>query len=75
MNEVLQTNIRLEDVFHMVNGVGMGIPFRHRVHILHGKLNYVLTYDTALIKDQRYALMIRDETVNVLRMAVDKDQD
>ena len=75
LSEGLQTNIRLEDVFHVVNGSGMGVPFRHAVHILHGKLNYFLSYDTGLVKDQRHALMIRDETVNVLRMAVDIKQD
>ena len=75
LNEVLQTNIRLEDVFHVVNGRGLGVPFHQSVHILHGKLNYFLTYDTCLIPDQRHALMIRDETINVLRMAVDIHQD
>ena len=75
LNEVLQTNIRLEDVFHIVNGRGMGVAFHHTAHILHGKLNYFLTYDTSLIRDQRHALMIRDETINVLRMAVDSNQD
>lgn len=75
LNEVLQTNIRLEDVFHVINGCGMGVPFRHSVHILHGKLNYFLSYTNQLITDQRHALMIRDETINVLRMAVDAKQD
>ena len=75
LNEVFQTNIRLEDVFHVINGHGMGIPFYHSAHILHGKLNYFLAYNTDLILDQRYALGIRDETINVLRMAVDSNQD
>ena len=61
MNEVLQTNIRLEDVFHMTNCRNMGVAFHHSGHILHGKLNYILTYDTNLIKDQRHALMVRDK--------------
>ena len=74
LNEV-QHNIRLEDVFHVVNGRGLGVPFHQSVHILHGKLNYFLTYDTHLVPDQRHALMIRDETINVLRMAVDIHQD
>ena len=51
------------------------LAFHHTAHILHGKLNYFLTYDTSLIRDQRHALMIRDETINVLRMAVDSNQD
>jgi hypothetical protein len=76
LNEVaLQTNIRLEDVFHVVNGRGMGVPFQHSAHILHGKLNYFLSYDTTLVQDQRHALMVRDETINILRMAVDINQD
>ena len=75
LNEVLQTNIRLEDVFHVVNGRDVGVPFLHSVHVLHGKLNYILVYDTNLIRDQRHALMVRDETINVLRMAVDSKQD
>ena len=58
-----------------VNGRGVGLAFHHTAHILHGKLNYFLTYDTSLIRDQRHALMIRDETINVLRMAVDSNQD
>ena len=75
LNEVLQTNIRLEDVFHMANMRNMGVAFHHSGHILHGKLNYILNYDTNLIKDQRHAFMVRDETINVLRMAVDNEQD
>ena len=75
LNEVLQTNIRLEDVFHMTNWRNMGVAFHHSGHILHGKLNYILIYDTSLVKDQRHALMVRDETINILRMAVDNEQD
>ncbi len=70
-----QTHIRLEDVFHVVNVTDLGVPFRHTAHILHGKLNYIMTYDTKLVRNQRYAFMVRDEVINLLRMAVDEQQD
>ena len=70
---VTQRNIRLEDVFHLQSGQNMGSPVRHSAHILHGRLNYFLTYYSTYV-DQRVALLVRDETVNILRMASDPRQ-
>eukprot|EP00095_Tigriopus_kingsejongensis_P004248 maker-scaffold711_size108467-snap-gene-0.30 protein:Tk04248 transcript:maker-scaffold711_size108467-snap-gene-0.30-mRNA-1 annotation:"malonyl -acyl carrier protein transacylase" len=68
-----QRNIRLEDVFHMTAAQNMGSPVTHTAHILHGQLNYIMSYYTTYIH-QREALMLRDETVNILRMATDPQQ-
>lgn len=68
-----QRNIRLEDVFHTVARQNMGSPVTHTAHVLHGKLNYIMSYYTTYI-GQREALMLRDEMVNILRMATDPQQ-
>ena len=47
-----------------------GIPFCHSAHVMHGRLNLIVCYNTAYVGDQRNAFMIRDETVHILRMAV-----
>ena len=44
-----------------------------QAHILHGRLNYVLAYYTTYV-DTTQALMLRDETINILRMAVEQAQ-
>lgn len=66
-----QRNIRLEDVFHMVSAQNMGSPVTHSAHILYGKLNYILNFHTTYI-DQSQAFKIRDEVVDILRMATEK---
>ncbi|TRY78377.1 hypothetical protein TCAL_01694 [Tigriopus californicus] len=68
-----QRNIRLEDVFHTVARQNMGSPVTHTAHVLHGKLNYIMSYYTTYL-GQREALMLRDEMVNILRMATDPQQ-
>lgn len=68
-------NIRLEDVFHVVNHESMSIPFHVSAHILHGRLNFFLAYSTKYVGDQRYPFTLRDETINILRMAVDRSQE
>ena len=60
---------KLEDVFPMVSGQNMGSPVHHSCHIYQGRLQYILTYFTTYI-DTPAALMLRDETMNILRMAV-----
>ena len=64
-------NLTLEDVFYCQAAPSMGTPFTHSAHIFNGKLNYILSYHTTYIKDQRMAFMIRDEVINILRMAVE----
>ena len=64
-------DIQLEDVFHCQAAPTLGIPFYHSAHILHGKLNYILAYNTAYVQDQSMAFMVRDETIHILRMAVE----
>ena len=66
-----KVNLTLEDVFFCQAAPSMGTPFTHSSHIFNGKLNYVLSYHTSYIKDQRMAFMIRDEIINILRMAVE----
>ena len=61
--------MKLEDVFPMVAGQNMGNALGHSVHVYQGRLQYILTYYTSYT-DTSTALMIRDETMNVLRMAV-----
>jgi hypothetical protein len=51
----------------------MGSPVTHAAHVLHGRLNYVMSYHDAYV-DQTHAFMIRDETVSVLRMATEVQQ-
>ena len=65
------TNVALEDIFYCQAAPSMGTPFTHSAHIFSGKLNYILSYHTAYVKDQRMAFMIRDEIINILRMAVE----
>jgi len=69
-----KSNIRLEDVFHAVAAPNMGSPFSHSAHILHERLNYFLCYHTTYVGDQRFAFNVRDETINILRMAVEKQE-
>ena len=64
-------NMKLEDIFFCQAAPSMGTPFSHSAHIFNGKLNYILSYHTAYISDQRMAFMIRDEIINILRMAVE----
>uniref|UniRef100_A0A0K2UGZ6 Uncharacterized protein n=1 Tax=Lepeophtheirus salmonis TaxID=72036 RepID=A0A0K2UGZ6_LEPSM len=66
-------NIRLEDIFHIICAQNMGTPFTHSIHILHGRLNYFLQYYTTYV-EERIAFLLRDETLNILRMAADRDQ-
>ena len=66
-----QSNVTLEDVFYCQAAPSMGTPFTHSAHIFKGKLNYILSYHTSYVKDQRMAFMIRDEIINILRMAVE----
>ena len=68
-----QRNIRLEDVFHAVSAQDMGSPVTHSAHILHKRLNYILMYHSGYI-EQRHAFMVRDEMVNILRMATEPQQ-
>lgn len=63
--------VRLEDVIPMVAAQNMGSPFTHSAHIFQGRLNYVLAYYTSYV-DTSQALMLRDETINILRMAVEQ---
>jgi hypothetical protein len=60
-------------VFHAVSAPDMGSPVTHAAHVLHGRLNYVMSYHDAYV-DQTHAFMIRDETVSVLRMATEVQQ-
>jgi len=62
--------VKLEDVFPMVAAQNMGSPFTHSAHIYQGRLNYVLAYYTTYV-DTSQALLLRDETINILRMAVE----
>jgi len=55
----------------MVAAQNMGSPFTHSAHIFQGRLNYVLAYYTSYV-DTSQALMLRDETINILRMAVEQ---
>ena len=66
-----KVNLTLEDVFFCQAAPSMGTPFIHSAHIFNGKLSYILSYNTSYIKDQRMAFMIRDEIINILRMAVE----
>eukprot|EP00096_Caligus_rogercresseyi_P011195 TRINITY_DN4332_c0_g1_i1.p1 TRINITY_DN4332_c0_g1~~TRINITY_DN4332_c0_g1_i1.p1 ORF type:complete len:529 (-),score=144.67 TRINITY_DN4332_c0_g1_i1:527-2113(-) len=66
-------NIRLEDIFHTISAQSMGTPFTHSIHILHGKLNYFLQYYTTYVEES-VSFLLRDETLNILRMAADRDQ-
>lgn len=70
-NEQQQQQVRLEDVMVMVSAQTMGCPFSHSAHIFRGRLNYVLGYFTSYA-DTAQALMLRDETVNLLRLAIDQ---
>jgi len=66
-----EVQVRMEDVFPMVAAQNMGSPFTHSAHIYQGRLNYVLAYYTTYV-DTSQALMLRDETINILRMAVEQ---
>ena len=70
-NGASKTNVTLEDVFYCQAAPSMGTPFTHSAHIFNGKLNYILSYHTSYVKDQRMAFMIRDEIINIFRMAVE----
>ena len=70
-NSASKSNVTLEDVFYCQAAPSMGTPFTHSAHIFKGKLNYILSYHTSYVKDQRMAFMIRDEIINILRMAVE----
>jgi len=61
--------VKLEDVFPMQAGQNMGSPVHHSGHVYQGRLQYILTYYTTYV-DTSAALMLRDETMNILRMAV-----
>ena len=61
--------VKLEDVFPMVAAQNLGSPVSHTAHIYQGRLNYILGYFTTYI-DTNLALRVRDETINILRMAV-----
>ena len=66
-----KVNLTLEDVFFCQAAPSMGTPFTHSAHIFNGKLSYIFSYHTSYITDQRMAFMIRDEIINILRMAVE----
>ena len=55
----------------MVAAQNMGSPFTHSAHILYARLNYILLFHTTYI-DQSVALKVRDEVVEILRMATEK---
>lgn len=63
-------HVRLEDVLPLVAAHNMGSPFTHSAHVLNGRLNYSLAFYTTYV-DTTQALMLRDETINILRQAVD----
>lgn len=62
--------VKLEDVFPMVAAQNMGSPFSHTAHVYQGRLNYLLGYHTTYVETPQ-ALALRDETMGLLRMAVD----
>jgi len=62
--------VKLEDVFPMVAGQHMGSPFSHSAHIYQSRLNYILGYHTTYVGTPQ-ALQLRDETMAILRMAVE----
>ncbi len=66
-------NLRLEDVFHVTAAPGMGSPFTHTAHILFGRLNYILLYHTVYVGHEA-AFRVRDEVLQVLRMATEHSQ-
>ena len=70
-SNVHKQNLVLEDIFYCQAAPTMGIPFTHSAHIFNGRLNYILSYHTPYVRDQRMAFMMRDEVINILRMAVE----
>jgi len=62
--------VKLEDVFPMAAGQHMGSPFSHSAHIYQSRLNYILGYHTTYVGTPQ-ALQLRDETMAILRMAVE----
>lgn len=70
-HELPPVQVKLEDIFPMVAGQNMGSPVTHSAHIFLGRLNYILGYHTGYV-DTSLALMVRDETINILRMAVEQ---
>ena len=69
------SNLRLEDVFHMgaSSPSSPSSPLSHSAHLFRGRLNYVLTYGAAHLR-QELAFRIRDEVVDILRMATERGQ-
>ena len=61
--------VKLEDVFPMQAGQNMGSPVHHSCHLYQGRLQYILAYFTSYV-DTSSALLLRDETMNKLRMYV-----
>jgi len=61
--------VKLEDVFPMQAGQNMGSPVHHSCHLYQGRLQYILAYFTSYV-DTSSALLLRDETMNILRMYV-----
>jgi hypothetical protein len=49
----------------------MGTPVTHTAHLLHGRLNYIMSFHANYI-EERHAFLIRDEAVNLLRLAAEK---
>ncbi len=64
-------NLRLEDVFHMTSGQHLGSPASHTAHVFRGQLNYILLYHSTYLR-QEVAFRIRDEVVDILRMATER---
>ncbi len=55
----------------MVSAQHMGSPLTHSAHVFRGQLNYVLLYHTTYLR-QELAFRIRDEVVDILRMATER---
>jgi len=65
-----KTQVRLEDVMLMVSAQNMGYPISHTTHLFRGRLSYTLSYYTNYITTAT-ALLVRDETINLLRLATE----
>ena len=67
-------NLRLEDVFHVARlaQFNNAPPVALSAHVLYGRLNYFLAYSAPLVR-QGEALRLRDEIVDVLRMAAEQE--
>ncbi|XP_023337320.1 uncharacterized protein LOC111708242 isoform X2 [Eurytemora carolleeae] len=64
--------VLLEDVGVMVSGQNMGYPLSHTAHIFRNRLNYMMTYYTNYLETST-ALLLRDETINLLRLASEQE--